>query len=56
MGAPFPAGNQLSNLPQAQVIHYDSNFRDGLHAETPFVACAEPLELPLNSGNKYEIN
>jgi hypothetical protein len=55
MPSPFPAGNQLSNLPQAQVIHYDSNFRDGLHAETPFVACAEPLELPLNSGNKYEL-
>ena len=55
MGSPFPAGNQVSNLPQAQVIHYDSNFRDGLHAETPFVACAEPLELPLNSGYKYEL-
>lgn len=55
MPSAFPAGNQLSNLPQAQVIHYDATFRDGLHAETPFVACAEPLELPLNSGNKIEI-
>src|SRR5579859_6098878 len=55
MSNPFPAGNQLGNLPQAQAIHYDSNFRDGLHSETPFVACAEALELPLNSGNTYKI-
>ena len=50
-----PAANNTGNLPQSTVIHYDKNFRDALHSETPFVACAEPLELPLNSGNQYEI-
>lgn len=51
----FPAGNNTQNLPQSTVIHYDKNFRDALHSETPFPACLEPLELPLNSGNQYEI-
>jgi N4-gp56 family major capsid protein len=51
----FPAGNLQGNLPQTQAIHYDSKFRDGLHAQTPFVACAEPLEMPLKSGNTYKI-
>lgn len=51
----FPASNNTGNLPQALVIHYDSNFRKNLKAQTPFVACCEHLELPLNSGNQYEI-
>ena len=30
-------------------------FRENLKAQTPFVACAERLELPMNSGNQYEM-
>jgi hypothetical protein len=31
-------------------------FRENLKAQTPFVACSERLDLPMNSGNQYEIN
>ena len=51
-----PAGNQQSNLPQSTVKFYDKKFRENLKAQTPFVACAERLELPLNAGNQYEIH
>src|ERR1035437_5018692 len=50
-----PAGNQQSNLPQSTVKFYDKKFRENLKAQTPFVACAERLELPMNSGNQYEM-
>jgi len=50
-----PAGNQLSNLPQSTVKFYDKKFRENLKAQTPFVACSERLELPVNSGNQYEM-
>jgi hypothetical protein len=50
-----PAGNQQSNLPQSTVKYYDKRFRENLKAQTPFVACAERLDLPMKSGNQYEI-
>jgi len=50
-----PAGNQLSNLPQSTVKFYDKTFRENLKAQTPFVACAERLNLPMKSGNQYEM-
>jgi hypothetical protein len=28
-------------------------FRENLKAQTPFVACAERLDLPMKSGNQY---
>lgn len=31
-------------------------FRENLKAQTPFVACSERLDLPVKSGNQYEIN
>ena len=30
-------------------------FRENLKAQTPFVACAERLDLPMKSGNQYEM-
>ena len=50
-----PSGNQLSNLPQSTVKYYDKRFRENLKAQTPFVACAERLDLPMKSGNQYEM-
>lgn len=50
-----PAGNQLSNLPQSTVKYYDKKFRENLKANTPFIRCSERLELPVNSGNQYEL-
>jgi hypothetical protein len=50
-----PSGNTLSNLPQSTVKFYDKKFRENLKSQTPFVACAERLELPMNSGNQYEM-
>jgi hypothetical protein len=50
-----PAGNQLSNLPQSTVKYYDKRFRENLKAQTPFLACAERLDLPTKSGNQYEM-
>ena len=50
-----PSGNQLSNLPQSTVKYYDKKFRENLKAQTPFVACAERLDLPMKSGNQYEM-
>ena len=50
-----PAGNQLANLPQSTVKFYDKKFRENLKAQTQFVRCAERLELPMNSGNQYEM-
>ncbi len=50
-----PSGNQLSNLPQSTVKYYDKRFRENLKANTPFVRCAERLDLPMKSGNQYEI-
>jgi len=35
---------------------YDKKFRENLKAQTPFVACSERLDLPMKSGNQYEIN
>ncbi len=48
-----PSGNQLSNLPQSTVKYYDKKFRENLKAQTPFVACAARLDLPMKSGNQY---
>ena len=50
-----PSGNQLSNLPQSTVKYYDKRFRENLKAQTPFVRCSERLELPMKSGNQYEL-
>lgn len=50
-----PAGNLQSNLPQSTVTYYDKKFRENLKAQTPFVACSERLDLPMKSGNKYEM-
>src|SRR6202795_1867039 len=50
-----PAGNQLSNLPQSTVKYYDKRFRENLKAQTPFVACAARLALPMKSGNQSEM-
>ena len=50
-----PAGNNQSNLPQSTVRYYDKKFRENLKAQTPFVACSERLELPMKSGNQYNL-
>jgi len=50
-----PSGNQLSNLPQSTVKYYDKRFRENLKANTPFVRCAQRLDLPMKSGNQYEL-
>lgn len=50
-----PAVNVQANLPQSTVKFYDKKFRENLKAQTPFVACAERLDLPKNSGNQYEL-
>ena len=50
-----PAGNQLSNLPQSTVKYYDKRFRENLKANTPFVRCSQRLDLPMKSGNQYEM-
>ena len=50
-----PAQNVQSNLPQSTVKYYDKRFRENLKAQTPFVACADRLDLPMKSGNQYEI-
>jgi hypothetical protein len=50
-----PASNGQSNLPQSTVRYYDKKFRENLKAQTPFVACSERLDLPMKSGNQYEL-
>jgi hypothetical protein len=50
-----PAQNVQSNLPQSTVKYYDKRFRENLKAQTPFVACSERLDLPMKSGNQYEM-
>jgi len=50
-----PAANLQGNLPQSTVKFYDKKFRDNLKSQTPFVRCAERLNLPTNSGNQYEL-
>jgi hypothetical protein len=50
-----PAGNVQSNLPQSTVKYYDKKFRENLKAQTPFIACSERLDLPMKSGNQYEM-
>lgn len=50
-----PAGNVQANLPQSTVKYYDKKFRENLKAQTPFVACSERLDLPMNSGNQYQM-
>lgn len=50
-----PAGNVQSNLPQSTLKFYDKKFRENLKSQTPFVACSERLDLPVNSGNQYEM-
>jgi hypothetical protein len=50
-----PSGNGQSNLPQSTVKFYDKKFRENLKAQTPFVACSERLDLPMKSGNQYEM-
>jgi N4-gp56 family major capsid protein len=50
-----PSGNQLSNLPQSTVKYYDKRFRENLKANTPFVRCSQRLDLPMKSGNQYEM-
>jgi hypothetical protein len=48
-----PASGNTGNLPQALVNHYDKEFIEGLHTETPFPRCATPRDLPVKSGNRY---
>jgi hypothetical protein len=50
-----PAQNVQANLPQSTVKYYDKRFRENLKAQTPFVACSERLDLPMKSGNQYEM-
>src|ERR1035438_8299643 len=50
-----PAANGQSNLPQSTVRYYDKKFRENLKAQTPFVACSERLDLPMKSGNQYNL-
>lgn len=50
-----PSSNTQSNLPQSTVKYYDKKFRENLKAQTPFVACAERLDLPMKSGNQYQM-
>lgn len=50
-----PAQNVQSNLPQSTIKYYDKKFRENLKAQTPFVACSERLNLPMKSGNQYEL-
>jgi len=50
-----PSSNVQSNLPQSTVKYYDKKFRENLKAQTPFVACAERLDLPMKSGNQYQM-
>ena len=51
-----PSSNNQSNLPQSTVKYYDKKFRENLKAQTPFVAVSERLDLPMKSGNQYELN
>lgn len=48
-----PASANSGNLPQSLVKHYDKEFIEGLHTETPFPRCATPKDLPMKSGNQY---
>lgn len=50
-----PAANLVSNLPQAQAIHYVKTFIENLKAETPFVRQCTRMELPENSGNQVRL-
>jgi len=50
-----PASNLQANLPQSTVKYYDKKFRENLKAQTPFIACSERLDLPMQSGNQYEL-
>lgn len=50
-----PAQNSQSNLPQSTVKYYDKTFRENLKTQTPYVACSERLDLPMNSGNQYQM-
>jgi len=50
-----PASVGQSSLPQSTVRYYDKKFRENLKAQTPFVACSERLDLPMKSGNQYEM-
>jgi len=50
-----PSSNNQSNLPQSTVRYYDKKFRENLKAQTPFVACSERLDLPMKSGNQYNL-
>ena len=55
MASYSPSSNLQSNLPQSTVRYYDKKFRENLKAQTPFVACSERLDLPMKSGNQYEM-
>lgn len=48
-----PASGNTGNLPQSLVKHYDKEFIEGVHTETPFPRCATPKDLPVKSGNQY---
>jgi N4-gp56 family major capsid protein len=50
-----PAANLVSNLPQAQAIHYVKTFIENLKAETPFLRQCTRMELPENSGNQVRL-
>lgn len=50
-----PASNQISNLPQAQAIHYVKTFIENLKAETPYLRQCTRMELPENSGNTVRL-
>lgn len=48
-----PASGNSGNLPQALAKHYDKEFIEGLHTETPFPRMCTPKDLPMKSGNTY---
>jgi len=50
-----PAANLVSNLPQAQAIHYVKTFIENLKSETPFLRQCTRMELPENSGNQVRL-
>lgn len=50
-----PASNTTGNLAQSRVIYIEKKFRRNLKTQTPFVRCAAPVDLPLNSGNTIDL-
>lgn len=50
-----PASTLISNLPQSQAIHFDTDFIRNLKANTPFLRVTERRSLPPQSGNQHRL-